>query len=235
MGLATSCAAGGFQPTQLPGCVLWLRADLGVTTVSGNVSAWADQSGQGNNYQQVTAIDRPAYSASGGPNSTASINFTGTNSNCLTSVGNSNSYAQPFTLLMVFSCGGIVGTTDLFDTGNPEVLFRFSSATGFQPYAGTIPTAITISSVASATALQVDFNGASSVVYQNGSSVASSQSLGTNALPFTNSGAPNTIGCNRSGTGAGAMHLSEVVAFSNNPTATNRAALNGYLLARYGV
>ena len=35
-------------PTQLAGCVTWLRADLGVTLSLGNVTTWADQSGKGN-------------------------------------------------------------------------------------------------------------------------------------------------------------------------------------------
>lgn len=52
---------GGFLPTQLSSNVLWLRADLGITLNGTDVSAWADQSGNGNNVSQGTALAQPAY------------------------------------------------------------------------------------------------------------------------------------------------------------------------------
>lgn len=42
------------------GLTLWLRADMGVTFGSG-VSAWADQSGQGNHVAQATSTRQPTY------------------------------------------------------------------------------------------------------------------------------------------------------------------------------
>lgn len=40
-----------FSPTDIPGCVLWLRSDLGITKDGSNiVSSWADQSGNGNDF-----------------------------------------------------------------------------------------------------------------------------------------------------------------------------------------
>lgn len=47
------------------GYVLHLRADLGVTQ-SGTVSAWADQSGHGNNFAQATGGAQPTYISAGG-------------------------------------------------------------------------------------------------------------------------------------------------------------------------
>lgn len=43
----------------------WWRADLGVSLVSGFVSAWADQSGNGAHLLQSSAPLRPTYTASG--------------------------------------------------------------------------------------------------------------------------------------------------------------------------
>ena len=44
---------GGFDPSQLSGLKLWLKADTGVTVDgSGNVSSWADQSGNNNTAYQ---------------------------------------------------------------------------------------------------------------------------------------------------------------------------------------
>jgi len=56
---------GGFNPTALAGCVLWLRADRGVTLNGSTVSAWADQSGNGNNFAQGIAANQPTFAASG--------------------------------------------------------------------------------------------------------------------------------------------------------------------------
>jgi len=48
-------------PTDIANCSLWLKADTGITqgTATGRVSAWADQSGAGNHFAQVTANKQP--------------------------------------------------------------------------------------------------------------------------------------------------------------------------------
>lgn len=51
-----------FSPLNLGSSLkLWLNADLGITTVSGMVSQWNDQSGNGAHFQQTTAANRPLY------------------------------------------------------------------------------------------------------------------------------------------------------------------------------
>lgn len=60
------------------GLILRLRADIGVTlnVPNGNtVSAWADQSGQGNNAAQAAAGNQPPYLSTGGDNGKAGLNF----------------------------------------------------------------------------------------------------------------------------------------------------------------
>jgi hypothetical protein len=52
-----------FSPTQLSGCVLWLRSDLGIALNSGNVGSWADQSGKGHNFSNGSAPNQPSYVA----------------------------------------------------------------------------------------------------------------------------------------------------------------------------
>lgn len=59
-----------WSPRALSGLVLWVRSDLGITLGTG-ISAWADQSGNGNNLVQATGTKQPAYVASGGANNTA--------------------------------------------------------------------------------------------------------------------------------------------------------------------
>jgi hypothetical protein len=57
---------GPCEPSVLgPQLVLWLRSSLGITIGTG-VSAWADQSGYGNNFVQATGGLQPTYTAVNG-------------------------------------------------------------------------------------------------------------------------------------------------------------------------
>ena len=65
--------------------VFWYNASAGLTTGPGpsfQVSAWADQSGNGNNLVQSTALLQPNYSATGF-NGLPGVTFTGSVGNCL--------------------------------------------------------------------------------------------------------------------------------------------------------
>lgn len=57
--------SGGFLPTQLSGLTGWYRADMGITLNGSNVSAWADQSGNGYHITQGTGGSQPAYNSGG--------------------------------------------------------------------------------------------------------------------------------------------------------------------------
>ena len=70
----------GFLPSDLDNCVVWLRADLGVTFVSGAVSSWADKSGCGNTVSQSTSTKRPAYLANA-INGQPALDFDGVDDN----------------------------------------------------------------------------------------------------------------------------------------------------------
>ena len=51
-----------FSPANVSGLSLWLKADAGVTTSGSNVTAWADQSGNGNNATTIEGI-QPTFVA----------------------------------------------------------------------------------------------------------------------------------------------------------------------------
>jgi len=61
------------------GLVTWLKADAGVTSSSGNVSAWADQSPAGNNAVQATGGNQPTLVTSA-INGKPALSFNGTSS-----------------------------------------------------------------------------------------------------------------------------------------------------------
>jgi len=53
-----------FDPTSIPNCVTWLKADRGVTLGAGQyVAAWADQSGGAHHWSQPTAAVQPTLVA----------------------------------------------------------------------------------------------------------------------------------------------------------------------------
>jgi serine/threonine protein kinase len=60
-GRASEHDATMFSPSELPGLVLWLEADKGVTTDEGRVRLWADQSRKGNNAKQPMESQRPLF------------------------------------------------------------------------------------------------------------------------------------------------------------------------------
>lgn len=52
-----------FSPLDIDSCVLWLKADAGVTLNGSTVSQWDDQSGNGNHAVQATASYQPTFVA----------------------------------------------------------------------------------------------------------------------------------------------------------------------------
>jgi hypothetical protein len=118
---------GSFTPTSLSGCVLWLRADLGVTLNGSTVSAWADQSGNGNNASQGTAASQPTYNATTGPGGTLpGITFDGTsdmlNVNSLAAAFNGADL--PFTFIVSAKMPADTVTRSVFSFGSSTVTTR---------------------------------------------------------------------------------------------------------------
>jgi hypothetical protein len=60
----TKISAAEFNPNSIPGLQLWLKADAGVTLSGSNVTAWADQSGNGRNATPNDPTDKPLFNAS---------------------------------------------------------------------------------------------------------------------------------------------------------------------------
>ena len=58
---ATGYVSAVAAATDVPDCVLWLRADAGVQTNGAEVTGWLDQSGLGNHAAQGTPANRPAF------------------------------------------------------------------------------------------------------------------------------------------------------------------------------
>jgi len=102
-----------FNPSRIAGLSLWLKADAGVTLSGSDVTAWADQSGNG---RTVTVTNSPSFTASS-INSRPTIDFNGETQfvDALTPafVGNNN-----FSVIWVFK---YVGDSTAGDSYSPSV------------------------------------------------------------------------------------------------------------------
>jgi len=63
-GATSSSGSGAFSPIDLSP-LFWMDASAGVTESGGAVSAWADQSGNGNDFSQSSGSLQPTYDATG--------------------------------------------------------------------------------------------------------------------------------------------------------------------------
>ena len=134
-------ALNGWRPTQLSGCVLWLRADMGITKDgSDRVSAWADQSGNGNNLAQGTGANQPLFvAADSNFQNQPTVRLNGTSNRLDNAALN---LAQPFTVVACARSGTTAAAyRPLFDnisgTGDRYLMRRESvPADNFTCYAG---------------------------------------------------------------------------------------------------
>jgi hypothetical protein len=222
--LPQSTALAFWTPALLPGLFAWYRADLGVTTVSGNVSAWADQSGSGNDLAESIVIDRPTYHASGGANNQAYIKWDPTVDAGNQSLGNA--------AVTIPANHDIFVVARALNTAYPSRLWMIGSE---QLYA-TAPLTLTYynTGVSASLTAGVDFaiqctaNGASSELRYNGAS----QGTGTES----GSASSITIG-NYTGVAGNNSWDGFIYEWFGCNVVTNadRLKVQSYLSGRYGV
>lgn len=230
MGLALALANVGGAASLAPlsaNLSLWLRADLGITLNGSNVSAWADQSGNGNNVSQSTSGFQPAYNATdanyGGQ---SSITFNAVTPTFLTLA--SFVLAQPTTLYVVHNFSTLTGTIVPVDGNSASKQAVYGNSGSWAMFAGSAASSAT--SVASGTHCAVGmFNGGSSFQYLD----ASSPAIQSNVNPGANGWNSQLVIGGNSGddiSGTIAEVLIYGVAHSSSQVSTNLK----YLAARYG-
>ncbi len=224
---------------------LWLKADAGVTADgSGLVSQWNDQSGNGNHAVQIQAVNQPLLVA-GAMNGKPVLRFDGSGANLnyleiphasslvirsdfsVFAVVNVQSFAN-FNGILAKTAVNQPGPFDFYiaqTSGNPR-LFRgngsannaingLSNVVAGQSYI--------VSGVARATNLTAYLNGAF-----NGSSAVA-------AAGITDRGGPVKIGTREDFVTKMIGDIAEVILIRGAVSDTERAAINNYLGAKYGV
>lgn len=214
------------MPSDLPGCVLWLRADIGITLSSGNVAAWSDQSPNGNNFTAAGAA-QPTYNAA--PiNGRPTVRFNGTSSSM--ACANNVATGVPSAIIAVFSTAANVGGIEALlvtqKLGLYKVLAvspnRWGVQLGVSMLDDTVPTA-------AGQCLIANQHAANNVdLIRNGT--VSNQTSGTGTA-------------SRSGTALGSdptlvqfaeMDLAELVLVSSDLQADALARLRSYFTSLYG-
>lgn len=226
-----------FSPRDLPGLVLWLRSDMGITLAGSKVSAWADQSGTGYDFSQATDSFRPVYTTS---------NASMGNKPSLTFTSSTTGLERADVFLGYANVTVSVTYRKSVDAGAPRVFgvpsasggnFNFISNSGLgldvtQVNTGTnavrsTPDGINvnwnrIAAVPCSTASTVD-----PTVYSQG--VAGGSVISSTSVDGTVGAGTWNIGYILNG------DITEVIAYNRLITAQEAASIYAYQLARYGV
>ncbi|MCC7407419.1 MAG: hypothetical protein IT442_05070 [Phycisphaeraceae bacterium] len=244
----TSSPAGGFLPTDVAGLSLWLRSDLGVSTVAGDVDQWSDQSGNGNHFVQTTALNRPPYNAANSAyNSQPTLDFTANNHflSCPTHFLDSLASVGAWWIVAHRIAGGNP-TTDLKNLltmlddsaggGGAGGGWRSTVADGQMVWGAN--TQFIIKAWTNPATPQRYFNK------RNGSVASATEfgvpgTSGTRTLTVYNAeaaGVPTYLGAIGGGTGARWNgSIAEVILYEQAVSAPNETAILNYLAARYAL
>lgn len=211
-------------------CRLWLRSDLGLTADSGTlVSAWLDQSGQGDSNRNAAAAGsaRPGYTSSNvNYNGRPTVNFTSAAHRMATGVW-SAAVAQVFTVVLVGRAISSGANGYWYESLNGASHLRENNSSGLIAYAGTVLARGTTNAPA---VVLVEFNGASTAVYETKRSVTGTVgNAGTGGLTGMYIG-------NETGS-AGYLNgeLAEILVYSGVLSSGDKTAVFDYLEARYAI
>jgi hypothetical protein len=219
-----------FTPVDISGCILWLRSDLGVTKVANIVSAWADQSGQGNNFTQGTDANKPTYTA-GAINGYPALVFDGNDY-----LDSSMAANQPATVYIVSQLDDGSGTGEYLCDGDDATdrwVIGYDLATGNQLvlFAGTVLADATYPADANYHIFEGIFNGASSSIkYDDATAVVGAG--GAANISGWRLGADRVLGAGFFLDDGG---IAEVIVYNSVLSTGNKALIQSYLNTRYNI
>lgn len=234
---AVATRSSAFVPTDISGCLLWLRGDLGITLNGANVSGWADQSGNGNNASQGTAVSQPPF-ATNAVNGLPAIQGDGSSRFMTTSAFSIGGSTSMFTAVQPLATTQ-AGYARILEQDNASTYYlgttvggnayKFIAANNTSPFGTAETGAVQLApSIVSATYSQASgvgtiyYNGANAINYTFGSSPSGNLALylmrkDSAAASFWNG------------------YLAEVVVYNRSLAAGELSRVHRYLGARYNV
>lgn len=220
-------------------CLSWHRADLLVTTATGGVSVWGDSSGNGRTFEQTDSAKRCADGVTLGGQ--AAFRFTAANADHLILTG--TSYGSPTGLHVIrvmkrSADPSAAAASSGLDTWGPVSDGAWPWTSGIIYDTTAVTTVGTYATVGNPTASM-----ASLCVYESIALASAFKAKLNGNAGHTYSGA--TLGCTLTanpiigGSTSAARYfdgdLAEVMVFSSELGAGDRAGLAAYTLARYGL
>jgi len=198
------------------------------------VASWADQTGNASNL--LVASGTPTYSATGfgSPTARPAIQTSsGTPDNYLSASGATIAQGDSMILVVQSSVASPTSNQNFISgpSGMSQAVGQISGGdTSLLVNASAVgPQTVAASNLTQASILQVDFNGASTFAYQNGTVLGAAISPGAESLQFANLGIGPVGGNPFTG------NFAEVLLFEPLLSAQWRTVVTRYLGARYGI
>lgn len=249
LGVQTIRKVGGgaapFSPTDLSGLSLWLKADAGVTLSGANVTAWADQSGNGNN-ASANSGEEPTFISSFS-NSKPAIEFNGTTQIIQIADANSLDFLTTSSFIVLKYIGQGTGNNIVYfknaNAGSPEdpAMYGLVGANGDNLVSFSVnvggwsdyETSIFITN-AVPKILSMTLDGTNQNVYSNGSLSNNFSIVGNIA---TSTGTLQIGGYNQSFNASEYFYgqIAEVIMYNRAVTGTERQQVEAYLNTKYAI
>jgi hypothetical protein len=199
--------------------VLWLKGDTLGLSDGTSVSTWADSSGNGNDATQATGANQPVFKTAI-VNGHDVVRFDATNDGMVTPL----SVASPFSIFIVYDCATNGAARRAINGTNNYLIGPRGSA--HQMYNGAFITgpAVTTNVFVQANALT---DGSGTLFRVN------AVAIGSNG----NTLGPGTLGLATSGANAEVLagDIAEVIVYNRILTSGERADVETYLAAKYGL
>lgn len=229
---ARTAAAGGFEPTDIAGCQLWLDGDDDATFTydSGTlVSAWNDKSGGSRHFTQGTSGRFPDRNAT--LNGLDVVTFDGSNDHL---VYNGAVGAAPFTFFAVAKLSVAADYKFLIDSASSPFaeIFRESGAGGVWAFAGSAQLNSATSPDTNAHMFSAHFNGASSELWLDGASIKTGN-VGTSG--WGSSGVNAILGIHNSISLGWNGVIAEVIVYDTALGSGDRGDVETYLSDKWGL
>lgn len=222
---------GSFDPTNIANLEIWCRSDKGITLSGSDVTGWADQSGNGNNFADSGSGARPSYTTAASSskfNSNAYLTFNGTSEYLDTGV---MAVSQPFHVFMVLR--------QLSWTANEKILAMASagsltveqnnSTPDIRHFAGSNVVHAVSPAINNDTLLQSFFNTTSSFQAIDNDASVSGSNPGSNDLTHV------MIANRPSGSLFANIDVAEIAIYSAQITGSNLTSLKTYFNNRYSI
>ncbi len=223
-------------PQRSANLMMWLRSDVGVTTSSGAVTNWADQSGNGYNATQTSGSARPTLTTNA-VNGLPAITFNGS-SHFLNLPAGFKDLSQGLSFYIVYKPGTTANyPIDIGNGGASNDQSIYGSANFIYYYSYGTSYALVTSNSSGYTpnvyqVLEVVHNGTNNAtIYKNGTQTGTGTVYPLNTITRST----NRIGQYGGGSYFYSSDIAEIIVMNKGTTAAERAAIESYYFSKYAV